>query len=109
MILTIISIIFGIIALLAAINIVREETNYLMAFLAGGVVILLPGIVMSFLYLPVPYYPIILSAIIWILAVKLLLRLSWKNSLIVGILGYIINFAINILGLPGLVAMLVHL
>ena len=109
MIFTIISVIFGTIALLAAASIMREKANYLMAFLAGGVAILLPPVIMSFVYLPIPYYFIILSAVIWVLAVKIFLRLSWRNSLIIGIFGYIINFAVNILGLPGLVTMLISL
>ena len=104
---TLISTILGTLALLVAINIVHERPNYLMAFLASGVANFLPPFILSFIYLPIPNFFMILGALVWILVIKLFFGISWKHSIMIGILGYGINFALNILGVPGLIKLII--
>ncbi len=90
------------IALIASVSLLRSSPNYprslLVAFLATMANYFLPLV-----YIPMPYSSIILGVLVWVILIKLFLRISWEHSITIGMLAYGINFALEIIGIPGLI------
>lgn len=104
----VISTVLSTLALIVAINFVREKSDYLMSFLVAFLANL-SALLPSFIYLPIPYFFFVIGILIWILLVKLFFKVSWLHSVMIGVLGYAINFALGILGVPGLIILIIGL
>ncbi|UCG95415.1 MAG: hypothetical protein JSV92_05275 [archaeon] len=102
----IISTILSTLAIIAATKIIKETPNLFKSFVAALLSNFLTVFVFSFIFLPIPYFFLVMGILIWIAVVKILLRFSWSHSFMIGILGYAIKFALDILGVSGWILMI---
>jgi|GEM_PF-1784431 len=94
-------------SLIVAINLLRETPNYLKSFIIAFLAVLLSVFIPSFIYLPIPFFSVIIGIGIWVLLIKLFFRPSWEHSIAIGIISYCISFALEILGVPGIIRMII--
>lgn len=96
-------------AIIVAINLIRESPDYLRSFLTAFLANVASFFVLSYLFLPIPYSSIVLGAITWILVIKVIFRFNWAHSFVVGILGYAIKVALDILNISGWIMVILGL
>lgn len=92
-------------AILGAIALAKERPDYLRAFVAALVATFSSTFLLSY----IPVNQLLLEVVLWVVLVKVLFRFSWKRTLIVGLVGYAIKFALDMVGVTGLILLLLGL
>lgn len=89
-------------AIMAAVALARERADYLKSFVAAIVATFASAFLLSY----VPINQLFLEVLLWIALIKVLFRFSWKSALVVGILGYAIKYALDLLGIMSIITLL---